>query len=182
MSTIRLKFVSVLDRVLISENGMRSRFGTRRSSTNDAGLRAKQHSNRAKIGPRILLVDDDVAIRELARTLLMQAGFEVQLVDHGPTDYAFYNDLRVDAAIIDLGLPGMSRPDVIANLRFVPRNAQLPIIICTSSSNIEDIHACYTDHGALTVIQKPVDWPRLISSLHGAVGKRGLGHSTIAVA
>ena len=145
-------------------------------------MRAKQSSNRAKIGPRILLVDDDAAIRELARTLLMQAGFEVQLVDHGPTDDAFYNDLRVDAAIIDLGLPGKSGPDVIAKLRSVPRNAQLPIIICTSSSNIEDIHACYTDHGALTVIQKPVDWPLLISSLHGAVGKRDFGRSSAAVA
>ena len=161
---------------------MRSSFGTRQNSKSNVPSPSHQQSSAAKVSPRVLLIDDDVAIRDLAQTLLAQAGFEVELVDHGPRNSAFYNDLRVDAAIIDLGLPGLSGPDVIAKLRSIPRNEQLPIIICTSSTNIGDIHTCYTDYGALTVIQKPVDWPGLISSLHNAVGKQDIDHSSVAVA
>lgn len=125
-----------------------------------------------KLGPRVLLIDDDVTIRELGRTLLRQAGFEIEVLDHGPTDHQFYSGLNIDAAIIDLGLPGLNGADVIANLRAIPKNAQLPIVICTGSADVETIHACYIQHDALTVVQKPVDWPSMISLLNGAVRNR----------
>ena len=161
---------------------MRPTFGSRGKSTGGAYAKLKKPSVRSKIGPRILLIDDDATIRELGRTLLVHGGFEVELLDHGPTDHAFYASLSIDAAIVDLGLPGLNGADVIANLRSVPKNTQLPIVICTSSVDIEAIHNCYTQHAALTVIQKPVDWPRLINLMNRAVGRRDIESSAVTIA
>lgn len=159
---------------------MRATFARPRKNAVPAKAQPVPPADPPKTGPRVLFIDDDGTIRELAQTLLTQAGFEMELLDHGPADFSFYESLNIDAAVVDLSLPGLSGNEVIANLRSVPRNAQLPIIICTSSSDIEAIHTCYTQHNAAAVLQKPVDWPAMIAALKRATAQNVAEHSQMA--
>ena len=151
---------------------MRKSFGKLKTSRDPGAEHGPTPANAPKSSPRILVIDDDVTIRELSKSILSQAGFDVEVLDHGSSDQDYYANLRIDAAIVDLGLPGLSGQDVIANLRSTQCTSNLPIIICTSSTDIENIHDCYVQYDALTVVQKPVDWRCVIGVLKKAVGKR----------
>ena len=151
---------------------MRKTFGKLKRSQRPGAAYGPTPARAHKSSLRILVIDDDVTIRELSKSILSRAGFEVEVLDHGSSDQDYYANLRIDAAIVDLGLPGLSGPDVIAKLRSVHSSANLPIIICTSSTDIESIHDCFVQHDALTVVQKPVDWQCLIGVLKDAIGKR----------
>ena len=154
------------------DSSVRKTFGKLATAGHPAAEQEPTAASAHKLGLRVLVVDDDVTIRELAKSILAKAGFDVEVLDHGSSDQDYYANLKVDAAIVDLGLPGLSGPDVIANLRSHQRTANLPIIICTSSTDIENIHDCFVQHDALTVVQKPVDWQCLIDVLKKAIGKR----------
>ena len=151
---------------------MRKAFGKLRTSRCPVAAQEPAAASAHKTSPRILVIDDDVTILELSKSILSRAGYEVEVLDHGSSDQDYYASLNIDAAIVDLGLPGLSGPDVIAKLRSIQSMSKLPIVICTSSTDIESIHDCFVQHDALTVLQKPIDWRCLIGVLKNAIGKR----------
>ncbi len=81
---------------------------------------------------RILVVDDDLSILELLRTLLESEGYQVQAFDSGAA--ALRNALKhpPDAAIIDLMMPGMNGLDLVHALRYDRRTHQIPVLICSA--------------------------------------------------
>ena len=56
-------------------------------------------------GAKLLVVDDDPEIRELAQAYLSQQGFEVGCVDSGEAMDAYLESNDVDLIILDLMLP-----------------------------------------------------------------------------
>jgi two-component system, cell cycle sensor histidine kinase and response regulator CckA len=65
-------------------------------------------------GEQILVVEDDEAVRQIARRALVEAGYEVLLAASGPAALDLVRDQRrpVRLALVDLVLPGMSGPEV----------------------------------------------------------------------
>ena len=85
--------------------------------------------------PRILVVEDEVAIQELLRYSLEQAAFEVLVVD---TAEAALNEIRnqlPSMVLLDLMLPGMSGVALAKRLRGEARTRELPIIIVTARAD-----------------------------------------------
>jgi DNA-binding response OmpR family regulator len=79
---------------------------------------------------RLLLVEDD---SELVRTLkhdLQKAGFAVDVTDNGIDAEYMGNEDGYDVAVLDLGLPGRSGLEVLANWR--AHGNKLPVVVLTA--------------------------------------------------
>ncbi|MFS2160022.1 response regulator [Pseudomonas sp. Pseusp122] len=86
----------------------------------------------------ILLVDDDQEIRELLHTYLTRAGFQVRTVGDGAGFRQALNDEPSDLVILDVMLPDEDGFSLCRWVRQHPRQAQVPIIMLTASSDEAD--------------------------------------------
>jgi two-component system response regulator RegX3 len=78
---------------------------------------------------RILIVEDDEAIRETLKYHLLAAGFTVQEAADGPTGLRTARSSKPDLVLLDLMLPGMSGVEVTRALR---KSSSIPIIMVTA--------------------------------------------------
>lgn len=117
---------------------------------------------------RILVLDDDSILRLVAEQTFSALDYDVLLMEDGLHDDRFFAKLKVDAAIVDLGLPGISGLDVIRKLRTSERGKAMPIFVVTASTDVDQIRACYEDRNVSFVLSKPVDWDFLIEQLQAA--------------
>ena len=69
---------------------------------------------------RILIVDDDRALRHAVSALLVAAGHHIESAGDGPDALALLRDRPFDIVLLDIGLPSMSGLDVLADLRALP--------------------------------------------------------------
>ena len=81
--------------------------------------------------PRILVVDDEQAIRQLLRLGLTPDGYVVSESDHGTGALDAVRRNEADLIVLDLGLPDMSGLQVIKRIRYA--QSDVPIIVLSSS-------------------------------------------------
>ncbi|WP_110968137.1 response regulator [Pseudomonas huaxiensis] len=86
----------------------------------------------------ILLVDDDQEIRELLQTYLSRSGFQVQAVADGAGFRQALDAGTCDLVILDVMLPDEDGFSLCRWVRQHPRQAQVPIIMLTASSDEAD--------------------------------------------
>ena len=79
---------------------------------------------------RILVVDDEEAIRLLYREELQEAGYEVTTAANGHEALKMVQQSRPDLMTIDIKMPGMDGVELLRRVREIYRD--LPIIICTA--------------------------------------------------
>ncbi len=84
---------------------------------------------------KVLVVDDDEAIRELAGMYLRKEGFEVAAVADGPSALDAVRRERPALIVLDLMLPGMSGFDVCRELR---KESNVPILMLTARNEDTD--------------------------------------------
>ena len=85
---------------------------------------------------RILVVEDEPALQQQIRAELENLSYTVDATGDGKEAYYLASEYSFDAAIVDLGLPGLPGLDVIARLR--GKGSQLPILILTARSTWQD--------------------------------------------
>lgn len=85
---------------------------------------------------RILVVEDEPALQQQIRGELEKLSYTVDATGDGKEAYYLASEYPFDAAIVDLGLPGLSGLDVIAKLR--SDGSQLPVLILTARSSWQD--------------------------------------------
>ena len=68
----------------------------------------------------VLVVDDDRTLRHAITTLLHDAGYGTDQAGDGPEALQKLQTQHVDVMLLDIGLPGMSGLDVLAEARRVP--------------------------------------------------------------
>jgi signal transduction histidine kinase/CheY-like chemotaxis protein len=84
-------------------------------------------------GPRnILLVEDNEATRYLVRELLSEGTLRILEAGTGADARRLCRDERIDAIILDLGLPDTSGFDLLDELRDNPLTSAIPIVVFTS--------------------------------------------------
>ena len=66
--------------------------------------------------PRILIIDDEAAIRESLDTLLTLEGFSVSMASDGPTGMELISKNEYDLLLLDLALPGESGIDLLPRI------------------------------------------------------------------
>jgi len=127
---------------------------------------------------RILVVDDEVSVRESVRLVLDQAGYEVIEAEDGArameTVQSGDNPSRLDAVILDLYMPKIHGQEVIFFLR--SKFPAIPIIVLTGKPDVPDIIRSF-DEGVVDFLVKPVHPDNLLAAVAKAVQGRGRSSS-----
>ncbi|MHB8243531.1 MAG: response regulator transcription factor [Solirubrobacteraceae bacterium] len=103
---------------------------------------------------RILVVDDDRAVREALRRALALADYEVQLTEDGEQALERIAQAVPDAVVLDVGLPGMDGLEVCARVRRM--GSRVPILMLTARDQVAD-RIDGLDAGADDYMIKPFD-------------------------
>jgi len=85
---------------------------------------------------RVLLIEDEPTLQRLVRAELEAQGYLVEATGEGKEGLYFATEYPFDAAVVDLGLPGMSGLDIIRRLR--ARGSRLPILVLTARGRWQD--------------------------------------------
>ncbi|MDP1559382.1 MAG: response regulator transcription factor [Nitrosomonas sp.] len=85
---------------------------------------------------RILLVEDEIRLQMQIRQQLENDGYMIDTCSNGKDGLFFASEYPLDAAIIDIGLPGISGLDVIRTLR--EQGSSLPILVLTARDSWQD--------------------------------------------
>ena len=106
--------------------------------------------------PLVLVVDDDITIRILARESLEQAGFGVEEAENGAEGLAAVKRFQPDIVLLDVVMPEMDGFSVCATLRGLPEGDLLPILMMTGMDDTASINRAY-EVGATDFITKPIN-------------------------
>src|SRR5690606_30645196 len=105
----------------------------------------------------VLVVED-----EPADVALLQLAFErcaqwpsVDIVNNGEQALSWLRRCQdPEWVLLDLNLPRMGGKEVLRELRKVPRLERLPVVVFSSSVNVQDVTECY-ELGANCYVEKP---------------------------
>lgn len=112
-------------------------------------------------GPRVLVVDDDAALRHLLEYGLGRAGFAVRSVPDGQGALLVLRDYNPDLVVLDVMLPEL---DGIALLPEIRRLTTVPVVMLTARTELTEKLAGFSA-GADDYVGKPFDLDELIARL-----------------
>jgi two-component system response regulator MprA len=124
------------------------------------------------VGVRLLIVDDDRALRDALRRALNLAGYQVVGVGAGLEALGHVADQTPDAVILDIGLPDVSGLDVCRLLR--ARGQRVPVLMLTARATVED-RIDGLDAGADDYLVKPFDVGELVARIRALLRRGGPG-------
>jgi two-component system response regulator PhoP len=119
---------------------------------------------------RVLVVEDEAALRDGLQRELVAAGFNVDLAADGEEGLFAGTEYPVDVAIIDLGLPKLPGLDVIRQLR--ARDRRFPILILTARDRWQD-KVEGLDAGADDYVSKPFHFEEVLARLQALLRRSG---------
>jgi CheY-like chemotaxis protein len=106
---------------------------------------------------RILYVEDDTDVQQIARVSLeMVGGFEVHICSSGNEALTYLTGELPDLILLDVMMPDLDGPATLAAIRADDRLAQIPVAFVTAKVQPGEVQQ-YLSLGALDVIAKPFD-------------------------
>ena len=122
----------------------------------------------------ILVVDDEIGIRELLSEILKDEGYTVRLAENAQAARLARREARPDLVLLDIWMPDM---DGISLLKEWAQNGQLtmPVVMMSGHGTIESAIEA-TRIGAFDFLEKPISLPKLIAT----VGKALAGGRVLA--
>jgi two-component system KDP operon response regulator KdpE len=114
---------------------------------------------------RILVVEDDAQLRRFLRTSLDAHGYEAVEAENGRRAVALMTTERLDAVLLDLGLPDLDGVEVVRQVR---QWSQIPIIVVSSRTG-EDDKIAALDQGADDYVTKPFSMAELLARIRAAI-------------
>ena len=117
--------------------------------------------------PLVSVVDDNESVRESLPDLLQDSGFDVQAFVSAE---AFLQSKAVDEThclILDVGLPGMSGPDL--QLELTRRGRRIPIVFITAQGD-KSLRPRLINRGAAACLFKPFSDTALLDAVNAALG------------
>jgi CheY-like chemotaxis protein len=104
---------------------------------------------------RVLLVDDDVDIREMCAEYLTTAGYEVLQAENGAEAIDVAIDREPDVIVMDIEMPVMDGLEAVLRLGADGRTHAIPIIVLSANGVVE--HAKAERVGCTVCLVKPCD-------------------------
>ncbi len=114
---------------------------------------------------KILVVDDEPQITQLARAYLEQGGFAVVTAKDGPGALAAFRAEKPDLLVLDLGLPNLDGLDVTRNIR---KDSNIPIVMLTARGEESD-KLVGLELGADDYIVKPFSPKELVARVRAVL-------------
>lgn len=122
---------------------------------------------------RVLLVDDDDDVRTVASMALeLVGGLTVRACTGGEQALAAIPEFAPQIALLDVMMPGMDGPALLARLRADPATAGLPVAFMTAKAQPAEI-AELLALGAVEVFAKPFDPMTLADSVKALWARLG---------
>jgi len=119
----------------------------------------------AESGARVLIVDDEPAIRRVVATNLGHHGFHVATASTGREALQAYWRLRPDVVLLDLGLPDLDGLEIVRTIR---SQASTPIVVL-SARDAERDKVAALDLGADDYLTKPFGVDELLARVRVAL-------------
>jgi len=122
---------------------------------------------------RVLLVEDDSAVREAVEIAFRGEGFDVRAESDGSSIEQVVGSFQPDVAILDVRLP--VGPDGYTMVRNLRKLDNLPVVLLTSADSLDDRLTGFRA-GADDYIAKPFSMAELLARVHALL--RRSGHSS----
>jgi two-component system, OmpR family, response regulator MprA len=119
---------------------------------------------------RVLVVDDDRALRDALRRVLTLAGYEVQGAADGEQAIELVVQALPDAVVLDVGLPGIDGLEVCRRLRRLGN--RVPVLMLTARDAVSD-RIDGLDAGADDYLVKPFDVDELKARVRALLRRTG---------
>ncbi len=120
---------------------------------------------------RILVVDDELFVRELLLEFLSTEGYEVSLADSGEKAVELMQTQPADVALVDLKMPGIDGIETLKQIKRIVPDAL--VIIMTGYPTVESSIEALRQ-GAYDYVTKPFKLNDLKSSIEKALGEHEL--------
>jgi response regulator RpfG family c-di-GMP phosphodiesterase len=120
--------------------------------------------------PRVLLVEDDATTRELVARQLDKQGCVVSAVDAAEEGIVEAGEVKFDAVVADVHLPGLSGLDLAGFL--LSQDPELPVILMTGDRD-EELAREALARGPVSFLIKPFEAAEIEVALRQALSKRG---------
>jgi CheY-like chemotaxis protein len=131
---------------------------------------------------RILIVDDENDIREVAQISLELVGnFDVIAASSGAEGLERARADQPDAILLDVMMPGMDGPATLARLRADPATKSIPVVFLTAKTQSSE-RTNLLEHGAAGIITKPFDPLKLPQQVAAALGWDSAAASSVRAA
>ena len=117
---------------------------------------------------RILIIDDEAAIRESLETLLELEGYVVETAINGEDGLERIEERFYDLILLDLALPGKTGLEILPLIR--ERHPSLPVIMITAYGKVDNVVDAIRS-GAQNFVQKPWDNEKLLADIRSAIGR-----------
>ncbi len=119
---------------------------------------------------KLLVVDDEAAMREVLELRLTRAGFEVQVAEDGAEARELTEQFEPDIVLSDVVLPDTTGVALLEDLR--EGDPDRPVILMTGYATVDSAVEAMK-HGAFDFLTKPLDYRQLEKTLEAAGQKIG---------
>jgi signal transduction histidine kinase len=106
-------------------------------------------------GAKVLVVEDEPVNQEVSRSLLEDAGLDVDLAEDGRVAVAMARQQRYELIMMDMQMPNLNGLDATRLIRSDSLNVETPILAMTANAFEEDRQSCF-DVGMNDFVAKPV--------------------------
>ncbi len=120
---------------------------------------------------KILIVDDERAIRNSLKEILMDEDYTVDVAEDGPSAIEAATRERYDVIFCDIKMPRMEGPEVLEKL--VADGVDSAIVMISGHGDIDTAVECIKK-GAFDFIQKPLDLNRILITIKNATDRARL--------
>jgi two-component system response regulator MtrA len=120
---------------------------------------------------RILLVEDDPSIREIAKLGLTNAGFHVTTAADGREGLLHFHQTPFDLVVLDVMLPVLDGYEVCRQIR---AESRVPVIMLSAKSDTVDV-VVGLELGADDYVTKPFEMAELVARARAAVRRATAG-------
>jgi len=117
---------------------------------------------------KILVIDDERAIRNTLKEILEYEKHEVDLAEDGPTGIELFQKGCYEAVLCDIKMPQMDGIEVLEKLQ--EYSSETPVIMISGHGNI-DTAVEAIKKGAFDFIEKPLDLNRILITIRNATDK-----------
>jgi two-component system, NtrC family, nitrogen regulation response regulator NtrX len=120
---------------------------------------------------KILIIDDEKAIRKTLSEILSYEGYKIDEASDGEEGLKFFAEKTYDVVLCDIKMPKVDGIEFLEKAREI--NADVPVIMISGHGNIETAVEA-VKKGAYDYISKPPDLNRLLITLRNAMDKQSL--------
>lgn len=118
--------------------------------------------------PRVLIIDDEVSVREFCRHALQQEGFACEAAENAARGLALLSSKPFDLILLDWNLPDMEGPEVVERVRSMPMPRHLKILMISGRISGEELSQALM-RGADDYLCKPFSLQEMLSRVKSAL-------------